>query len=368
MAAPSTSARSTVSAESSSLQRRALLLSSLGLALPAGASVRQLDHRARLWAFEQQLPALMTELKVPGLALLLLQDGQPAWSACQGHGGGAEKKPVGPSTVFELASMSKPVFAWLAMQLVRSGQLQLDRPIVEILPRPFETVQAGQERITPRMLLSHQSGLPNWRAGGDDAPLLLQAVPGERFIYSGEGYYLLQQLVEKVTGLPLQALAERELFKPLGMDSSTFVWRPTLDARRAWGHDDAGLALPRQDYARANSAYTLYSSLDDYGRFLAAMLKPDFGSAMLVPQVKAGDREPLVRPEPARGREVNWGLGWVLDEAAQGRIAYHSGSNSTGYRSYCQFSVQRGSALLMLSNGLGGGKLWRRLAATLGDL
>lgn len=350
------------------MKRRALLSSGLGLVLPASAEVRQLEHRARLWAFERELPALMAEHKVPGLALLLLQEGRPAWSTLQGHGGGAERKPVNAETVFELASMSKPVFAWLAMQLVQAGRLALDRPIVEILPKPFDTPQPGQERITPRLLLSHQSGLPNWRAGGDDAPLLLQAAPGDRFIYSGEGYYLLQQVVESITGLPLQALAERELFGPLGMASSSFAWRPALDARRAWGHDEAGLALPRQDYGKANSAYTLYSSLNDYGRFLAAMLKPGVGSTMLQPQVKAADREPVIRPEPARGRAVHWGLGWVLDDTAQGRIAYHSGTNSTGYRSYCQFSRDRGSALLMLSNGLGGGKLWRRLAATLGDL
>jgi len=345
-----------------------LLLAGLGFALPARAEVLRLDHRARLWAHAQALPGLMAEHKVPGLALLLLQAGKPAWSTCLGHGGGPAKKPVTPGTVFELASMSKPVLAWLAMRLVQAGRLQLDRPIVEIIPLPFATPQPGQERITPRMLLSHQSGLPNWRAGGDAAPLLLQAEPGQRFMYSGEGYYLLQQVVERVAGQPLQALAERELFAPQGMASSTFEWRPGLDGRRAFGHDEAGLALPRQDYARANAAYTLYSSLDDYGRFLAAMLRPDMSAAMLVPQVKAGDREPVIRPEPARGRSVHWGLGWVLDDTAGGRIAYHSGTNSTGFRSYCQFAPERGSAWLLLCNGLGGGKLWRHLAATLGDL
>ncbi len=364
--------RSTASAEPQ-LARRALLLAGLGAGLgvappAAKAAVASLEHRARLWAFEQSLPALLSQYKVPGLAMRLWQQGQPVWSCCVGQGGGNERLAIAPDTVFELASMSKPVLAWLAMQLVQAGRLQLDAPIVETIAHPFASPQPGQERITARMLLSHQSGLPNWRVGGDDAALLLQGLPGQGFIYSGEGYQLLQLLVERITGLPLQALADRELFGPLGMQSSSFVWRPSLDARRAWGHDEAGAPLPRQNYTRANAAYTLYSSLDDYGRFLAAMLKPAMSAAMLIPQVRAADREPLPRPEPARGRAIHWGLGWVLDDTASGRIAYHSGSNSTGFRSYCQFSVERGSAWLLLSNGLGAGKLWRHLAATLGDL
>jgi CubicO group peptidase (beta-lactamase class C family) len=230
------------------------------------------------------------------------------------------------------------------------------------------------------MVLSHTSGLPNWRKGGEerDGPLPVLAEPGSRFGYSGEAIFALQRHVEKLTGEPIEDYARRTLFVPLGMKSTSYVWTPALDANLATGHKADGTRLERARYRHANGAYSLVTTASDYARFLVALLAPERAAphglsgasvtAMLKHQVRADAREPIERPGRARGREVFWGLGWGLNTTAEGDVVYHSGANRTGFRSYCQFSPERGTGIVVMTNGLGGGELWTRLIAAAGDL
>jgi hypothetical protein len=88
---------------------------------------------------------------------------------------------------------------------------------------------------------------------------------------------------------------------------------------------------------------------------------------MLRPQVALDARDPIERPFSGQGRSVQWGLGWSLNATASGDIFHHSGANRTGFRCFSQFSLDRGSGLVIMTNGLGGGDLWTRLIATIGD-
>ena len=342
-------------------------------------------QRRTAW-LTQHLPALLAELQVPGAAIVLLRDRRPAWRAQFGVRMAGQPDPVEADTVFEAASMSKPLFAYLVLQQVQAGRLDLDRPILHYLPTElFKPAQPWQALITARLLLTHRAGLPNWRSAADQlsGALRIASIPGQRFGYSGEGYFYLQRMLEHLTGLPLQTLAEQQLFTPLAMQRSGFVLTPALQAERARGHDEQGRALPPSDYTQANAAYTLYTSAADYALFLAEMLRSDRSAAhslnaptlqqMLSHQTVADDREPIARPGAAAGLPthpaVYWGLGWAINStASQGDVAYHSGTNSSGFRNYCQFSPSRRSGLLLMCNGLGGNKLWQRVVAEVGDL
>ncbi|MCH7342343.1 beta-lactamase family protein [Pelomonas sp. CA6] len=386
---------STVSAERRRLlvAAGALGLTASGLSGCAAGGARAIasadgdaDFEARWQRFCAGLPARMQVRHVPGLALLVARPGEAPRRFTHGQLGGSgplATRPVTPDTVFEAASMSKPIFAWLVLAEVQAGRLALDQPLDQLWPpAPMPLPAELMRRITPRLLLSHGAGLPNWRAGGDLAPLRPEAQPGERFLYSGEGYQLLQQALEWVCGMSLDLLARRRLFAPLGLNASSFVHDPLLDGQRARGHDPEGRPLPREDYLRANAAYTLYTSAADYLRLLQALMDPPptlpaalsaaMVAQMLSPQRQADDRPPVARPGQLTGEAVHWGLGWVLEPrrgpgGARERIAYHSGSNSTGYRSYAQFCPERRSAMVMMCNGLGGDLVWRGLAAELGD-
>jgi len=344
------------------------------------AWLRAPSWEATLATVERLVPLLMKEHNVPAVSIALVKDRKVAFSKAWGVADAKAGAPATTATLFEVASMTKPAFAYVALKLASEGKLDLDRPLAEVVDLPAVPGQRELSRITPRMVLSHTSGLPNWRPGGEerDGPLPVLFEPGSRFGYSGEAIYQLQRAVEKLTGLPLEEHAKGALFAPLGMERASFSWAPEIDAALATGHDADGVPKPRARYRHANAAYTLVATAPDYARLLTALLDPAaFGEkalsragvdAMLRHAVRADARDPIERPGHARGGAVFWGLGWGINETPGGDVVYHSGANSTGFRCYSQLSPSRGTGIVVLTNGLGGGELWTRLVAAIGDL
>ncbi|MFZ5547604.1 MAG: serine hydrolase [Pseudomonadota bacterium] len=342
--------------------------------------VRQLRHNALISTLDHLVPTLMAEHRVPGVAIALIRDRQLVWSKGYGRRAAGSDEAVTAQTVFEAASMSKPVMALLAMQLVDAGRLDLDRPMVAYGTEALVPDLPEKRLVTARMLLSHTSGYPNWRPGGEEreGPLPLLFRPGARFGYSGEGTFYLQRRVELISGQALDRLAQRSLFEPLRLRNSDFGWTPHIGALQATGHGDDGAELPRSKYLHPNAAYSLYTTADDYARLLVEVMKAVQGESPLLSRVAAqemfrrqvvvGAREPLDRPGAAQGEAAHWGLGWALDATPQGDIAHHSGANRTGFRCFSQFSPTRGTGLVILANGTQGDELWKRLVATIGDL
>ena len=131
----------------------------------------------------------------------------------------------------------------------------------------------------------------------------------------------------------------------------------------ASGHTAEGMFLEKTRYTHPNAAYTLYTSADDYARFLIEIMKQDRTSpyslrqstvdTMLARQVVVTSREPIERPGKARGTAVYWGLGWSMNETAQGYIMHHSGANRSGFRCFSQFNPATGSGIVIMTNGLG---------------
>jgi CubicO group peptidase (beta-lactamase class C family) len=185
---------------------------------------------------ERDIPELMRKDGIPGLTIGVIREGKMAWV----HGFGVKEinggQAVTTETIFEAASLSKPVFAYGVLKLVEQGKLGLDVPLTTYLPKPYVD-DARLEKITARIVLSHRTGFPNWR-DGDSLPIYF--TPGERFSYSGEGYVYLQRVVEKITAKPLNEYMKEAVFVPLGMTSSSYVWRAEFDALTATGHDDDG--------------------------------------------------------------------------------------------------------------------------------
>jgi CubicO group peptidase (beta-lactamase class C family) len=330
---------------------------------------------------EKLTPQWMEELKVPGVSISVIKNFEPAWS--KGFGVAAAGKPAAVTgrTVFEACSMSKPVFACLVLKLVEKGTLDLDRPLCDYLDEPFVSTDDGYAKlITARMILTHTSGMPNWRKGGEEreGPLPVYFRPGSKFSYSGEGIYYLQRVVEHVTQEPLAAYAKRNLFDPLGFASTSYAWTGNLDPQIATGHDASGNCLKRSRYAHPNAAYTLYTTPDEYARIMIAIMKADraggfplsgrLADEMLAPRVRMDVREVIDRPGRSLGLTAYRGLGWAIDSTVTGDIAYHSGSNQTGFTCYSQFNRREGSGIVIMTNGKNGSDLWSRLISAVGDL
>src|SRR5499426_3611769 len=185
-------------------------------AKPDLTQLRTKEKKEQLIAkLEQGVPQLMKDGDVPGLSIALLRDAELVWR----HGFGVKNtktnEPVADDTVFEAASLSKPVFAYAVLKLLDAGKFDLDKPLNQYLPGNYDVGEDQRlSQITARHVLSHTPGFPNWRPQG--GALKIHFTPGERFSYSGEGFVYLSKVIERVTGEKFNEFMKRMVFDPLG--------------------------------------------------------------------------------------------------------------------------------------------------------
>src|SRR5579863_37794 len=217
----------------------------------------------------KDIPTLMEKAGVPGLSIAVIRDGKTAWTESFGVRNAETKKPVENDTMFNVGSLSKPVFAYGVLKLVDAGKLKLDEPLAPYLPREMTEGDPRFLQITARLVLSHRTGFPNWP--GDGKPLTIHFTPGERFSYSGSGMVLLQKAVEKITGKLLNDYMQEAVFAPLGMKHSSYVWNPAFENEVAIGHDVSGAPVDLFKADQANAAASLETTAEDYAMFLDAV-------------------------------------------------------------------------------------------------
>lgn len=340
-------------------------------ATPAGGAqetVARLDGSSiGLVEVERRVLTVKEDGFVPGLAMAVVQDGETLVTRTFGVKDAGTGEPLRPETNFAGLSFSKPVFAYLVLRLADRGVIDLDRPLHEYLPRPlpdydFYRDLEGDElhrRITARHALTHTTGWPNWRWFTEEGRLQFSYEPGERFSYSGEGFRYLQTVVEEIAGRGLNELAHDEVFAPLGMARSSFVWEERFADDYASDHDRYLQPRPRPRRAEANAAGSLQTTAGDFARFVVAVmegrgLSPEAHREMLSPQVAVehrrmfgpGSRE---RTGEHRASGLSWGLGWGLVSSPYGRAFFHTG-NDVGSANYAVAFPERGIALVLMGN------------------
>jgi CubicO group peptidase (beta-lactamase class C family) len=316
------------------------------------------DVQRDILRLETLVSKLMSDGDVPGLSIALIRDAKIYWARGFGFKDANTKEIVDLSTMFEAASLSKPVFAYAVMKMVERGEIDLDTPLSKYLPAYID----NDERlnlITARRVLSHTTGFPNWRQGES---LKIMFTPGERFSYSGEGFVYLQKVVERLTGQPLNEVMRKEVFALLGMQSSTYVWQDAIESQMAAGHSQAGKASPKNKGAQANAAASLRTTPTDYAKFVIAImngtgLKETTVQQMLTPQVKLdeGCVTCLGRKVMMPSDALSWGLGVGLQHTEQGDAFWHWGDNG-GFKDYVvAFGKQKTGVVILTNsdNGLG---------------
>lgn len=326
---------------------------------------------------QAELPGWMQTEDVAGLGVVLLDANGGQQSLYLGDAHADPQRPVTQDTVYEAASLSKPVCAYLALKLAEEKVYSLDQPLDGYLPEPYLPHDPHAGRITARMALRHTTGLPNWAAAGE--PLRTHFPPGYHFSYSGEGFALLQRTLEALTGEPLAGLLQRRVLEPLGMAHSRLAWQPAYEKTLAGGFDAGGQPLEMHPYTQANAAYTLYSTPADLGRFLQALLDPppadrvylhpETVQAMLARQVYVNELAPWHPHWPLPLLEINacvaWGLGWGLQEYQAERQFWHWGDNPAHQSLIIGAPDRAGPAargLVAMSNSKNASRLWDRLA------
>lgn len=331
---------------------------------------------------ERLMPELMASLSVPGSSLVLIRDAQVAWRRAFGLANSRTGEPVDNDSVFEAGSMSKPVFAYVVLKLSETGTIDLDHPLVTYTNERVVAGDARSDRLTARHVLSHTSGLPNWRS--PSTPMAFSFEPGERYGYSGEGYSYLQSIVSRlqghadpgvcgsyeegvrVCGTDIGDYMTRRILSPLGMTSGAYVWSESLAAHLASAHDGEGNVMEKgrattADAARYAAAGGLFIMPSDYARFLIEVMAPRPADAfrmtpahvadMIAPAVKAGDA-PL----------HSWALGWQILHTGSGDIVAHGGNNP-GFHSFSAMSIPRRTGMVLMTTGDNGYRVVQQVIA-----
>jgi CubicO group peptidase (beta-lactamase class C family) len=300
---------------------------------------------------------LIADARVPGLSMAAIRGDQAIALTAVGVRNAHDRAAVDPQTIFDAASLSKPVFAYAVLQLVDAGELSLDMPLSRHVP-DYVPDDPRAAAVTIRHVLSHTSGLPNWRAA--DIPLKTHFRPGERFSYSGEGFVWLQRVVEAITGEPLDTTLRRLVFDPLAMHRSSYLWQPEFDSNHADPHDAALTPGAKGKPVAANTAASLQTTADDYARYLQAVLsgaklKPETARLWLQPHVHLRLRcvQCLRDDIPEADTQIAWGLGWGL-EPASGTF-FQWGDNDRGrFKAFAMGSLRQRSAVAVFTNGFHG--------------
>ena len=205
---------------------------------------------------QTEFAARVEAAEIPGAVLAFARDRGPVEVRMAGVRDRTTGVPVDADTVFQAASLSKPLFAYAVLRLASQGGFDLDRPVVPRAPAG-EPDDSGLTRITARHLLSHTSGLPHRRG---DSPPRPRVEPGSAFGYSTLGYGALQVEVERLTGESIETFVARQVFEPLGMASSSFA--AAHASRLATPHEAGVPSSGRVDAPHAG--YTLHTTATDY--------------------------------------------------------------------------------------------------------
>ena len=180
---------------------------------------------------------------------------------------------IDEQSIFQAASLSKPVFAYIVMRMVDRGEIDLDRPIADYTDIERFDDKEMARRLTPRIVLSHQTGLPNWATSpsSDEWPtsrITFKYPADSCFAYSGEGYAFLQRAVEAIQGATLDEIARHEVFEPFDMPTTSYAWQPAYETLALVGFNRDGENRGQGRHPRANCAYTLRTNALEYAHFL----------------------------------------------------------------------------------------------------
>jgi CubicO group peptidase (beta-lactamase class C family) len=313
-------------------------------------------------SFEHKVPGWMKETNVPAVGIGIIENGKLKYVKVFGE----LKKgtPAPANTIFQVASLTKPVVEILTLQMVSTGEWKLDEPLATYWIDPDVQNDPRHKKLTTRHVLTHQSGFENWRSMSASRKLEFIADPGTKVNYSGEGLEYLRRALEKKFNEPLDQLARKRLFQPFGMKHTRFFWDASMDESRfAVAHDKDGKPYDVHKHTTANAADLLLTTVEDYGKFAVNVLKGKGLSKAVW--------DDMVRPQAlyTSGRSMFFGLGWmVMPNLSTGEYALiHTGSDP-GVSTVVILLPKSQRGLIVFTNGDNGTQVWTKILAAAFDV
>ncbi|NII29700.1 serine hydrolase [Pseudoflavitalea sp. X16] len=276
--------------------------------------------------------------RIPGISLALIKDGKLVYHKTYGARNAMTGEPVTDTTLFEAASVTKPVFAYVVQRLAERGVIDMDRPLYLYLPYPDIAQDERYKLITARHVLTHRTGFPNWRYMNPDGKLNILFTPGTDYNYSGEGFEYLKMVVEKITGKKVEQVLQEEVIVPIGLYHTFFSKNDSLQRMVSQGHFDM---LPTYDPLPESPgmAYSMHTEARIFTQFMLQLLNEQGLSAETYANMFRKQSDFKFDPKEEKPKYPSY-MGMSLDirETPFGKTFGHGGNNGD-FR--CQFEVYK---------------------------
>ena len=298
------------------------------------------------------LETMMKQLKVPGASVVLINEGKVVYKTSKGFADVERQIKVTSQTIFEGASLSKPLFAYLVMKDVENGLLDLDKPLFQYLPYKDIAYDERYKKITARMVLSHTAGFPNWRSDSGGTKLKIKFAPGTSFEYSGEGYqYLVKVLahIHHTDDKGLEAIFQQRIAQPLQMKFTKYIQDAYNLQNKAQPYDQGKRIQGEKVTNEFGAAYSVHTNAEDFSKWIMALLA---GKGLSQSSYQALFKPQVTIPENSRYKQqgvVHWTLGFAEAHMPFGTV-YGHGGNNPGYTSLFTINRAKKWAFLVFTN------------------
>lgn len=301
---------------------------------------------------DTEIKKLLKESKVPTLGIGVIENGKLQQVKVFGEITKGVSAPY--NTIFNVASLTKPVTAMVALKLVSLGKWNLDEPIYKYWTDADVANDPRNKKLTTRFILSHQTGFPNWRYMNENKKLNFQFEPGTKYQYSGEGMEYLRKALEKKFKKSLQQLANELIFQPLKMTDTKYIWDKNVDTTRlAIGYDTDEKAYEIVKNKIPNAADDLLTTVEDYGKFLVSVINGDGLSKIVF--------EEMTKNQVASTKGKHFGLGFEIYDLGNGEIALSHGGSDNGVQTIVFILPKTKQGLLIFTNSDTGGNVFENL-------
>tara|TARA_R110002051_G_scaffold201693_1_gene268495 strand:- start:28829 stop:30310 length:1482 start_codon:yes stop_codon:yes gene_type:complete len=301
---------------------------------------------------DAEIEKWLKEKKVPTLGLGIIENGQLKQIKVFGEIKNGVSAPY--NTIFNVASLTKPVTAMVALKLVSLEKWDLDEPIHKYWTDPDVAGDPRSKKLTTRHILSHQSGFPNWRYLNKSNKLNFQFEPGTKYQYSGEGLEYLRIALENKFNKSLDQLANELIFEPLEMTDTKYIWNNKIDEKRmAIGYDSKEKPYETVKNKTANGADDLLTTVEDYGKFLVSIMNGGGLSEKVF-----GD---MVSHQVVTKNGKHFGLGFEIYNFKNGDYALSHGGADKGVQTIFFIFPKTKKGLIIFTNVDDGYKVYEKI-------
>ena len=273
-----------------------------------------------------------------------------------------DNKSISENTFFNIASLTKPLVTMLTLKLVSLGQWQLDEPLFHYWTDPDVSKDPRNKKLTTRLVLSHQTGLPNWRGHEPEGKLSFEFESGSKWKYSGEGFEYLREAIEHKFNIPIEILADSLLFKNIEMKNTKFYWDQNTDSTLYAGryHED-GTPYEYETWQDANASNLVLTTMQDYGKFGLHVMKNIHSNNENYNEMIKTQAWPSAKKEFGLGLSIIRGL-------SNGEYALvHTGRNP-GVNTIIVLLPESNRGIVVFTDSDNGNKLYSELVGILIDL